>query len=387
MSERILELYIGPQHPGSGHMRFHIKVDGDIIVEAQPNIGYVHRAVEKIAETKKYIQIIPLVERPSLADTANPNLCYILALEKLLGVEPPERASYLRVLLAEMNRIHSHFYGIGILGIMLGSSTAFMWGFADREILIDLCQLLTGARITYSYIIPGGVRRDIPKSFVERALKALRYIEKRLKDYDNLFVENPVTKARLEGVGVLKKEDAIKLGVVGPNLRASGVKYDVRKNAPYCVYDKLDFDMVVLKEGDSYARLRARVLEIKESIKIIRQILKEIPEGPIFAENYYKMIPPKWKDYYSSTGILKFPAIFARLKPSPGEAVARVEGGRGEFFFYVISDGTDKPYRLRMVSPSYRNVILFSHLLKGHRIADIPAIYGSLDYFPPGADR
>ncbi len=387
MTDRILELYIGPQHPGSGHMRFHVRVDGDIIVEAQPNIGYVHRAVEKIAETKKYIQIVPLVERPSLADTTSPNLCYILALEKLLKIEPPERASYLRVLLAEINRIHSHFYGIGILGIMIGSSTAFMWGFADREILIDLCQLLTGARITYSYIIPGGVRRDMPKFFPERAEKALKYIEKRLKDHEKLFVENPVTKARLEGVGILTRDDAIKLGVVGPNLRASGVAYDVRKNAPYCVYDKLDFDMVVLKEGDSHARLKARVLEIKESIKIIRQILKDIPEGSILAENYYRMIPPKWKDYYSSTGILKFPAIFARLKPGPGEAFARVEGARGEFFFYVVSDGTERPYRLRMVSPSYRNVILFSHLLKGHRIADIPSIYGSLDYFPPEADR
>ncbi len=387
MSERTIELYIGPQHPGSGHMRFDITLDGDIIVKAEPSIGYVHRSVEKIAETKTYIQIVPLVERPSLADTVNPNLGYILAVEKLLGIEAPPRAQYLRTLAAEANRIHSHFYGIGILGIMLGSSTAFMWAFADREIMIELLQMLTGARITYSYIVPGGVRRDLPAGFKEAAEKALRYLERRLKDYEKLFFENPVTVARLKGVGVLRKEDAIALGIVGPNLRASGVNYDVRRADPYAAYSDLDFEVVVKEEGDAYARLMARVDEIKQSMQIIRQVLEKIPDGPILHEKYYRMIPPKTRQQIEETGRLKFPAAFATLKPPKGEALSRVEGARGEFLYYVVSDGSPNPYRFRMVSPSFRNVWLFAHLLPGHRLADIPAIYGSIDYFPPCADR
>lgn len=385
--ENVLEVFIGPQHPGSGHMRIIVWLDGDIIVRADPDIGYVHRAVEKIAETKKYIQIVPLVERPSLPDTTHMNLGYVLALEKLLDVEAPPRAQYLRTLLAEINRIHSHLYGIGIHGIMLGSSTAFMWAFADREILIELAQQLTGARLTYSYIIPGGVRRDLPQGFREKAEKALRYIERRIEDYYKLFVENPVTKARLVNVGKLSREDAIKIGIVGPNLRASGVEYDVRRVDPYCAYPELEFDVVVREEGDSYARLLVRFEEIRQSIRIVRQVLEKIPEGPILSEKYYKLIPPKLKDYVEETKTIKFPAAFINLRPPKGEAVARVEAGRGETLFYIVSDGSPSPYRFRMVTPSFRNVIAFTKLLPGHRVADIPAIYGSLDYFPPESDR
>ncbi|MGB9630494.1 MAG: NADH-quinone oxidoreductase subunit D [Candidatus Methanodesulfokora sp.] len=385
--ERELELLIGPQHPASGHMRLIARIDGDIVTELKPDIGYVHRSVEKIAETKKFLQIIPLVERPSLPDTTANNLAYVMALEKLLGIEPPPRAKYLRVLLAEITRIHSHLYGLGIHGVMIGSSTAYMWCFGDREPFLQLAQELTGARLTYSYIIPGGVRRDMPSGFPERVEKALRYMEGRMKDYFDLYFNNPVTRARLEGVGVLKREDAIRLGAVGPNLRASGVPYDVRKAEPYAAYPEVEFDVITEKEGDSFARVMVRVKEIGESIKIIRQVLKRIPEGPILHESYEKLIPPKLREQYKSTGVVKFPSLFANLKAPEGEAVARVEGGRGEVVFHIISDGKTSPYRLRMVTPSFRNVILFEHLTKGARVADIPAIYGSLDYFPPEADR
>jgi len=385
--ENILEVFIGPQHPGSGHMRIIVWLDGDIIVRADPDIGYVHRAVEKIAETKRYIQIVPLVERPALADTTHMNLGYVLALEKLLDIEAPPRAQYLRTLLAEITRIHSHLYGIGIHGIMIGSSTVFMWAFADREILIELAQMLTGARLTYSYIIPGGVRRDLPQGFKEKAEKALRYIERRIPDYYRIFVDNPVTKARLIDVGKLSREDAIKIGIVGPNLRASGVHYDVRKVDPYCAYPEVEFDIAVKEEGDSYARVLVRFEEIRQSIRIIRQVLEKIPEGPILHEKYLKMIPPKLKDYMVEHKVIKFPSAFVNIKPPKGEAVARVEAGRGETLFYIVSDGGLTPYRFRMVTPSFRNVIAFVHLLPGHRVADIPAIYGSLDYFPPESDR
>jgi NADH-quinone oxidoreductase subunit D len=368
-------------------MRLVAKIDGDIVVELRPNIGYVHRSVEKLAEVKKFLQIIPLVERPSLADTTANNLAYVMALEKLLGIDPPERAKYLRTLLAEINRIHSHLYGLGIHGVMIGSSTAYMWCFGDREPFLELAQELTGARLTYSYIIPGGVRRDLPKGFAERAERALKYLEGRMKDYFDIYFNNPVVRARLEGVGVLSREDAIKLGVTGPNLRASGVAYDVRRAEPYAAYPNLDFDVITEEEGDCYARVMVRVREIMESIKIIRQVLKEIPEGPIIHESYEKLIPPKLREEMKQKGIVKFPSVFANLRVPAGEAISRVEGGRGEVVFHVISDGKLSPYRMRMVTPSFRNVILFEHLTKGARVADIPAIYGSLDYFPPEADR
>ena len=385
--ERTIELLIGPQHPASGHMRLVARVDGDVVVELRPDIGYVHRTVEKLAEVKTYLQVVPLVERPALADTANHNLGYVLAVERLLGVEAPPRAQYLRTVLAEISRIHSHLYGLGILGIMLGSSTAFMWCFNDREPLIDLAQELTGARLTYSYMIPGGVRRDLPPGFAERAEKVFRYLERRLKDYERLYFRNPVVRARTEGVGVLTREDAVRLGVVGPNLRASGVAYDVREADPYEAYPDLDFHVVTREEGDCAARMWVRVDEIRESMRLVREALSKIPDGPILHERFSKAIPPKWREWMEEKRRVKIPAAMVSLRIPPGEALSRVEAARGELTFYLVSDGSPSPYRMRMVTPSFRNVVLFRHLIRDCRVADIPAIYGSLDYFPPEADR
>ena len=383
--EQTLELLIGPQHPGSGHMRLVAEMDGDVILNFEPNIGYVHRAVEKIAETKTYVQIIPLVERTSLPDTANHNLGYVLALERLLGIDAPLRAQYLRILLAEINRIHSHLYGMGIHGNMIGSTTMLMWAFGDREPFIELAQRLTGARLSYSYIIPGGVRRDLPQDFRNDALKALSYMERRLKDYDRIFVHNPVTLARLKGVGVINRIDAARIGVVGPNLRASGIAYDVRKIEPYCIYPDLDFEVVVRDEGDAHARLLVRIGEIEQSISMIRQILDKIPDGSILADRYLDLVPSRTR--FEKRSSVKFPALFSGLKPSKGEAVSRVEASRGELFHYLVSDGSTHPYRFRIVTPSFKNLIAFKHALLGQKLADIPAVYGSLDYFPPEADR
>ena len=343
--------------------------------------------MEKIAESKTYLQIIPLIERPALPDAANHNLGYILALEKLLDVEVPPKAQYLRMLLCEMTRIHSHLYGMGILGNMIGSSTVFEWAFQDREPFLELAQQLTGARLTCSYIVPGGVRRNLPQNFKNNALKALSYMEKRLIDYNKIFVNNPVTLARLQGVGIIKKIDAARIGIVGPNLRASGVPYDVRKVEPYCAYSDLDFDTVTEEAGDCYARLIVRREEIKQSIKIIKQILDEMPEGPYFADKYMKLVNPKMRELVEQSGILRFPALFLALKPDAGEAISRVEASRGEVLYHIVSDGTTQPYRMRMVTPSFKNIIGFKWALLGERLADVPAVYGSLDYFPPEADR
>ncbi len=385
--EEVYELFIGPQHPSSGHMRFIVRLEGDVIVSVDPDIGYVHRTMEKLAEGREAIKAIPLLERMTIIDSHNVTIGLVRAMEKLLDVEPPPRARYLRTLLSEINRIASHLYGIGIAGIMLNHSTMFMWAFGDREVWLQLAEELTGARLTHTYSIPGGVRRDLPQDFAEKAEKAIRYMERRLEEYKRIFLENPQVVARYEGVGVLRRHEASRLGVVGPNLRASGVRYDARLAEDYAAYSEVEFEVPTFEEGDAYARMRQRVEEIKQSMSIIRQVLRKMPSGPFFAEKYLRLLPPKLRDQVLSTGRLKFPALFATMKLPQGEAVARAEMGHGEIFYHIISDGSSKPYRLRVVTPSFRNVILFRYLMPGHRFMDFPAIYGSLDYFPPEADR
>jgi NADH-quinone oxidoreductase subunit D len=382
------ELNVGPQHPGSGHMRIYVKLNGDIIEDIDLDIGYVHRAVEKLSEIRNYMHLIPLVERPAILDSIHMNLGYILALEKILGVDVPERAQYLRSLAAEINRIASHLYGTGILGIFLGHSTAFMWGFGDREVWVEILQALTGARVTNSYVIPGGVRRDLTQAIKEMIEKALAYQRRKVRDWYKIFVNNPNIRSRLENVGVMTNENAIKWGAVGPNLRASGVYYDVRKIEPYAAYSKLDFEIPVYKEGDAYARLLVRFEEVEQSMRMIEQIIKEIPEGNILSDRFFKQIPPtRLKKWWEGQKKIVFPGYYASFRPPKGEAVSRVEAARGELLYYIASDGSPKPYRLRIITPSYRMIYVFKQLAKGARYADLVAIYGSLDYFPPEADR
>ena len=382
------ELNVGPQHPGSGHMRIYVKLSGDIIEDIDLDVGYVHRAVEKLSEIRNYMHLIPLVERPAILDSVHMNLGYILALEKILGVDVPERAQYLRSLAAEINRIASHLYGTGILGIFLGHSTAFMWGFGDREVWVEILQALTGARVTNSYVIPGGVRRDLTQAIKEMIEKALAYQRRKIKDWYKIFVNNPNIRSRLENVGVMTNENAIKWGAVGPNLRASGVYYDVRKIEPYAAYSKLDFEIPVYKEGDAYARLLVRFEEVEQSMRMIEQIIKEIPEGNILSDRFFKQIPPtRLKKWWEGQKKIVFPGYYASFRPPKGEAVSRVEAARGELLYYIVSDGSPKPYRLRIITPSYRMIYVFKQLAKGARYADLVAIYGSLDYFPPEADR
>jgi len=382
------ELNIGPQHPGSGHMRLVAKIRGDIVEELVLDPGYVHRSVEKLCENRHYMHLIPLVERPTIIDSIHMNMGYIMAVEKIMNLEVPERALYLRSFAAEVNRISSHLYGLGILGIFIGHSTMFMWGFADREPFVEILQNLTGARITNSYVVPGGVRRDLSQSVKELAIKAVSYLRKKIKDYENIFLNNPNVRARLENVGVISREKAIELGLVGPNLRASSVPYDVRKIEPYAAYQKLDFEIPVYKEGDAFARTLVRMEEVQQSMNMIMQIIKEIPEGEILNQRILKQIPPqRIKKWYEEQKRIVFPGYFASMRPPKGDAISRVEASRGELVYYVVSDGSSIPYRVRMITPSYMLIKPFMEIAKGHRIADIPAIYGSLDYFPPEADR
>ncbi len=386
----LYEVFIGPQHPGSGHMRIIIRIDGDVIVDAEPDMGYVHRTMEKLAEGRAWIKAIPLFERMAIHDACNVTLPYVRAVEKILGIEPPERAKYLRVLLCEINRIAAFLYGFGIFGVFLGHSTMYMWPFGDREVWVELAEWLTGARLTHTYPVFGGVRRDVPADFTDSLRKAIRYMRKRLEDYRKIFVDNPVIRSRLEDVGVIPRNLAIELGITGPNLRASGVKYDVRLNHPYEVYDQLDFEIPIFQEGDAYARVLQRVEEIKQSLRILEQVadwLDKHERTPILHDRFWKTVPPLYKKVYEEEGRAKLAAVYAILKIPAGKAYERAETARGEISYYVESNGANKPYRVRIHSASARNAIVFKHILPGHRVMDLPAIYGSIDYFPPEADR
>ncbi len=362
--DRIMTLNVGPQHPGSGHMRLIIKVDGDYIVSCDPDPGYVHRGEEKMAEYRNYIQNIPHLERPVIHDSCNILYPYCLAVEDLLGLEVPERAKYIRVIASELNRCVYTLYWLAIYGIFLGHSTMFMWPMGDREFCVDLLEAMSGARVTHSYFVPGGVRNDLPANFEERCLRQIDYFEKRLKQYEDIFYQNPVLKQRTEGTGVLSRMDAIRLGTTGSVLRSAGVDFDVRKKEPYDVYDNLDFQTQVLKEGDSYARSRVPYLDMLESCRIIKDALKKMPKSG---------------------------SVRIKLKPNPKggneEVYRRVESGRGSLGMYVVSDGKPEPYRIKISVGSFRNLICMPYLLKGEKLGNMPAVYWSLNYWPVEADR
>ena len=364
VDERIMTLNVGPQHPGSGHMRLIIKVDGDYIVSCDPDPGYVHRGEEKMAEYRNYIQNIPHLERPVIHDSCNILYPYCLAVEELLGIEVPERAKYIRVIASELNRCVYTLYWLSIYGIFLGHSTMFMWPMGDRELFIDLLEGLSGARVTHAYFVPGGVRNDAPSNFEEKCLRQVNYFEKRLKEYEDIFYQNPVLKQRTEGTGILSRMDAIRLGTTGSVLRSAGVDFDIRKKEPYDVYENLDFQSQVLKEGDSYARSRVPYLDMLGSCRIIKDALKKMPKSG---------------------------SVRTKLKPNPkggnDEAYRRVESGRGALGMYVVSDNKIEPYRVKISVGSFRNMICMPYLLKGEKLGNMPAVYWSLNYWPVEADR
>jgi NADH-quinone oxidoreductase subunit D len=282
----------------------------------------------------------------------------------LAKIQVPIRGQYLRALASELDRISYTLYWLAIYGIFLGHSTMFMWPTGDRELIIDLSDMLTGARVTHAFNIPGGVRNDIPENFRDHALRNIAYLEKRLIEYEDIFYNNPLLRQRTEGVGILNKQDAIDLGTTGSVLRASGVPFDVRRAEPYDIYSELDFKVQYMKTGDSFARAIVPLLDIRESCNIIRQILDKMPQS---GEVRSKLQP--------------------NPKGAPGESYKRVESGRGALGYYIVSDGTPKPYRVKISVGSFRNMIALKHLLVGSKLADMPSIYWSLNYWPVEADR
>ncbi|RLE48671.1 MAG: NADH-quinone oxidoreductase subunit NuoD [Candidatus Methanomethylicota archaeon] len=363
-AKEIMRISWGPQHPMSGQFRFILETDGENVYEIIPDFGFTHRGIEKILEYRTFVQGIVPFERLAMVDAANVGLAYVRAIEDAAGIEVPKRAQYIRTILCEISRINSHLYAIGLAAEAAGGYPAiFLWTTADRELFLDLAEMLTGARWSYAFFIPGGVRADIPEGFKERALKVLSYFEKRLIAYRDSWLENEIWLTRSRGVGRLSAEDAIKLGAAGPSLRGSGVELDMRKEEKYEAYEELNFKVAVQKEGDCQARFMVRFLEMIESTKIIRQALENLPPGP-----FKKPVPPKLPK---------------------GEGFARVETARGEMDVHVILDGSDKPYRVKVCAPSFRNLYVISKLPKLTKIlvADVPVVIWSFDPWYLDADR
>lgn len=354
---------LGPQHPMThGLWDLRVKVDGETIVDAEPRIGYLHRGIEKMGEHRTYVQFIPITDRLCYASSLSWSYSYVMTIEELMDVHPPERAEYIRVIMLELQRIASHLTWLAAYAADLGQLTMFLYPLRERELFLDLMQMVTGTRLTYNYPRIGGVRNDLPADFPKQTLKVLTWFEKKLNDYENMMDENEVFRMRNIGVGILRGEDAINLGITGPTLRGSNVKVDLRKDDPYSIYERFDFNVCVEPDGDCYARYKVRMGEMRESMKIIRRGLKELPKGEIMAERVPKAAPQK-------------------------SVYGRTEDPRGEAGMYVVGDGTNKPYRIKIRSPAFVNTSALPHMLKGYKIADVPAICGSIDVCIGETDR
>ncbi len=355
---------MGPQHPAThGLWDLRILVSGETVLDADPAIGYIHRGIEKLCEHRNYNQIIPLMDRTGYVSSMSWAVMHCLAAEEVLGVQAPPRAEMLRIVVFELQRIASHLLFIFGIAENTGLLTVWLYGAREREYILDLFQSLSGARMHYNYPRVGGVRWDMPPNWDRQVRNALDTIEARLKEYEAMCLQSKVFRMRLEGVAPLRKEDALRLGVTGPNLRASGVKDDVRLSDPVMDYSRFDFEVPTGKKGDCMDRFRMRMEEIRQSARIVRQALDLMPEGPVMARG------------------------LKRVKPPPGEAYVRVEDPRGEAAEHIISDGSERPFRVKLRSPVFSTMQALPLMMKGCKVADVPVVMESIDLLIGETDR
>ncbi len=366
MASKTVEIFLGPQHAGApGNIAFKLKLEGERVVDAETIPGYLHRGFEKLMEYRWWDVNVVLAPRFCVEDPDNYELAYVLAVEDVFGVEPPEKARYVRTVIAEMGRIQSHLFWLLFMGGSSGARYIPSWSMAAREEILKWFDYMTGHRIYHHYMTPGGIRWDVPQDFQERTLKVLKFVEKMIKDIEEAFIKNKIFIARTRGLGVLKAVDAIRLGATGPVLRATGLKYDIRRVDPYEAYDEVEFEVPVGAVGDSYDRCLVRVSEIYQSINIIRQLVPKIKPGGIYR---YKlpMVAPE------------------------GESLSRVETARGEYLIHLTSTSGQTPYRVRLRTPSMAHLTtVIKHVIKNEEItiADLPIFVASLDPCPPDLDR
>jgi NADH-quinone oxidoreductase subunit D len=388
MGEKLI-LNMGPSHPAThGVLRLVLELDGEIITKAIPDVGYLHRGDEKIAENMHYNQFVPYTDRLDyLAPLAN-NVAYAMAVEKLLGWELPPRGQAIRVLCCELARISAHLLGVGVFAMDVGAMTVFLYTFAEREKIYNLSEHLTGARFTTSYTRVGGMTRDLPPGFVERVRKFIDGFLPIVDETDALLTRNQIFIDRTRDVGVITKDRAIAYGMTGPNLRASGVDYDLRKAHPYLGYEKYEFDIPIGEVGDCYDRYLVRMEEMRQSVRIVNQVLDTLPDGPINYEDHKNRLPEKERVMMSMEELIHHFIIATQgVDVPPGEIYFGHENPKGELGFYIHSKGGGVPHRLKIRSPSFVNLSIVPEILPGHMISDVPAILGSLDFVMGECDR
>lgn len=382
-------LNMGPQHPAThGVLRLVLSLDGEVVVDVEPVIGYLHTGIEKTFESRKYQQGVTLTDRMDYLNPLGNNLCYALAVEKLLGIEAPPRAQVVRVLLAELTRIQSHLIATGSNALDLNSTTVMMMAFRDREMLLDIFEMCSGQRMMTSYIRPGGLARDLPPGFEEKVQAFIDTFPARLEEYHGILTRNQIWLDRMVGVGKLTAEQCIQYGVTGPLLRAAGVPRDLRKDQPYCGYESYDFEVVTRQEADCYARYMVRMDEMRESLKIVQQALNRIPEGPYVVEDYKIAFPPRQSISNDMEALIHhFKLATEGYRVPPGEVYVCIESPRGELGFYILSDGSSKPYRVHVRTPSFTNLQSLPIMARGALMADVVPIIASIDPIMGDVDR
>ncbi|HEY3331610.1 MAG TPA: NADH dehydrogenase (quinone) subunit D [Capsulimonadaceae bacterium] len=388
-NDGLMIVNMGPQHPSThGVLRLVVELDGETIVNCTPHIGYLHTGIEKTMENMTYYKALVCTDREDYLSNLINNTAYSLAVEKLLDIEIPARASRLRVILNELERIASHLLWLGTHCLDIGAMTVFFYCWRERDQILDLKEMLSGVRMMTSWICPGGLRGDAPDGWLERTKKFVDEFPAKLSEYDRLLTKNPIWIERLTGIGVVTPEDAIAYGMSGPSLRGSGVAFDVRKANPYCGYEQFDFDIPVGSNGDVYDRFLVRMEEFRQSIRILEQALKDVPGGPVITNDRKVAPPPRAELDTSMESLIHHFKLFTEgYHPPVGEAYGACESGRGEKGYYIYSDGSNIPYRVKINGPSLKNLQALPRMAKGRMIADVVAMIGSIDIVLGDIDR
>ena len=387
--DRTMILNMGPQHPSThGVLRVLLEIDGETVVRMMPDIGFLHTGIEKTCEAKFYQQVVPLTDRIDYLCPMTNNLCYVLAVEKLLGLEIPPKAQWMRVLLNELTRINSHLVWLGTHAMDIGALTVFLYCFREREEVLKIFEMVSGQRMMTSYFRVGGIALEPPLGFFDRVRDFAGYFPERIDQYENLLTGNPIWTMRTKGVARMTAEDAIALGATGPTLRGSGVDIDLRRDMPYSSYEKFQFKVPISQEGDVFARYMCRVQELRESTAIVRQALDGMPEGPTKADAPGIVLPDREKMKTQMESLIyHFKIITEGFAVPPGEVYQAVESPRGEMGYYIVSDGTAKPYRVHMRSACFANLQTLPKMCEGRLLADVVAAIGSIDIVLGEIDR
>jgi NADH-quinone oxidoreductase subunit D len=389
LQDNTMLLNMGPHHPSThGVLRLMLELDGETVVNMVPDIGYLHTGIEKTGERLKYQQVITLTDRMGYLDNMLDELAYVLGVEKLLGIEVPERVKWIRVLLSELERVASHLIWLGTHALDMGALSMFMYCWRERETVLDIKETLSGVRMMTSYIRIGGFMADLPPQFEPMVRAFLKNMPDRIDEYEELLTRNEIWVERTKGVGTISADTAIALGCSGPTLRGSGVPFDTRKTNPYSGYENFDFEIMVGEHGDVYDRYLCRVGEMRQSLRIIQQALDGMPEGPWRIDDRKIVPPPKDELVDSMEALIHHFKLFTEgLKPPPGEIYNVIEGARGEMGYYLVSDGSGKPYRFHMRAPSLYNLQALPTMSRGYLVSDIIAIIGSIDFVLGEVDR